>query len=152
MDLFQIPFYFEKIFDFKIDFHSSIFYLPYAVIWAVILLSVKYGKGLINSLLKLKFLRFIGSISFSMYLFHLLFLDIVEYVDMPEYLRIYVFFFLTIMFSSLSYLFIELPLSKIKISSDDRSTNALKKKITVNTDKHCVKLTKNPFLIENENT
>ena len=114
-----IPFYFEKIFGFKVNFHSSKYYLPYALIWGLILVSVKYGKGIINKLLELKFLRFIGSISFSMYLFHMLFLRFVKNSEIPSYLQVYVFFILTIIFSSISFLLVERPLSKIKIYSKD---------------------------------
>jgi peptidoglycan/LPS O-acetylase OafA/YrhL len=110
-----IPFYFEKIFGYKVNFQSSIFYLPYALIWGVILLSAKYGNGIVKKILEFKFLRFIGSISFSMYLFHMLFLEFVKHIGLPGYVQIYVFFLLTIIFSSLSFLIIERPLSKIRI-------------------------------------
>lgn len=128
-----IPFYFEKIFDFKVNFHSSIFYLPYALIWGIILIVSKYGKGILNKVLELKPLRFIGSISFSIYLFHMPFLNFVINSRIPSELQIYVFFMLTIIFSSTSFLVIERPLSKIRIYSKEITDTELKlKKTTAN--------------------
>jgi peptidoglycan/LPS O-acetylase OafA/YrhL len=123
MILLTIPFYFEKIFGFTINFHSPIFYLPYAALWGIILLSAKYGDGIIKSMLELKFLRFIGSISFSLYLFHMLFLNFVKQMEVPQEFKIYIYFFLTILFSSITFLLIERPLSKIKINSKKLKEN-----------------------------
>lgn len=120
-----IPFYFEKIFGYQINFHSSIFYFPYSLIWGIILVASKYGKGFLNKVLEFKPLRFIGSISFSMYLFHILFLNFV-YSSITPYLQIYVFFILTIIFSSITFLIIERPLSKIRIHSTEIPDKKLK--------------------------
>jgi len=114
--LITVPFYFESIFGINVDFHSSIFFFPYAILWGIILLTAKYGRGLIKKILEFKFLRFIGTISFSMYLFHKLFLKLVKVVDINPNLQIYIFFILTIIFSSISYLMIEYPLSKIRFT------------------------------------
>lgn len=113
--LVTIPYYFEKIFGFKVNFHSSEFYLLFAILWGLILLSAKHGIGLMRSLLESIPLRFIGSISFSMYLFHVLFLKFVQKLWIHPSAQIYVFFLLTIIFSSISFLVIEKPLSKIRI-------------------------------------
>jgi len=114
--LITVPFYFDSIFGINVDFHSSIFFFPYAILWGIILLTAKYGRGLIKKILEFKFLRFIGTISFSMYLFHKLFLKLVKVVDINPNLQIYIFFILTIIFSSISYLMIEYPLSKIRFT------------------------------------
>ena len=121
-----IPFYFENIFGFKVNFHLSIFYLPYSLIWGVILIVSKYGKGILNKVLEFKPLRFIGSISFSIYLFHMLFLNFVKNSGIPSEIQIYVFFLLTIIFSSISFLIIERPLSKIRIYSKEITDKELK--------------------------
>lgn len=115
--IFTIPFYFKIIFDININFHSPLFYFPYACTWGVLLLSAKYGNGLIRKIFEIKPLRFIGAISFSMYLFHIPFLNFVSKINIPSEFKIYVFFLLIVIFSSLSYLFIERPLSKIRIKS-----------------------------------
>lgn len=121
-----IPFYFEKIFGFKPNFHRSIFYLPYAIIWGIILITSKYGKGLLSRIFEVKALRFLGVISFSVYLFHMLFLILVKYLQIPSSLQIYIFFILTILFSSISFLTIERPLAKIRIYSQEISDKGYK--------------------------
>lgn len=112
----SIPFYFEQIFGFEPDFHSPLFYVPYATCWGILLLASKYRIGLAKKITELKFLRFIGSISFSMYLFHMLFLYLVVRTEVPQHLKVYTFFALSILASSISYLLIERPLSKIRFS------------------------------------
>lgn len=111
----SIPFYFQYIFGYYIDFHRSEFYLPYAMLWGIILLSAKYGNRLLKKILEIKVLRFIGSISFSIYIFHMVFLQFVSQLNIANYIKIYLFLFLTILFSSISYILIERPLSRIRI-------------------------------------
>lgn len=115
--LISIPFYFKKIFGFGLFFHDPIFYLPYAGLWGIILLSAKYGQGIIRRFMELRFLRFIGTISFSMYLFHLqiLYLVRIDELGIPPNLQVYAFFLLSILVSSISFLLIEKPLSGIRI-------------------------------------
>lgn len=117
-----IPYYFELLSGRKMVFHNPIFYLPFALIWGSLLLCSKYGKGLLNNVLKFKPLRFIGTISFSLYLIHMPVLLIIvgcEYI--PQIFKIYLFFFIAILISSLSYLYIEKPLSKVRIYKESMS-------------------------------
>lgn len=125
--LITIPFYFEKLFGVKVNFQASIFYFPYAVLWGIILLSAKYGKGLIKYFLELKFLRFIGVISFSLYLFHMLVLNVVKQAEIPNQFKFYVFFITSIVFATLSYVIIERPLSKIKIYANEITEKDMRK-------------------------
>jgi len=113
----SVPQFYEKTFLNKVNFQSHQFYLPYAILWGFILLAAKYGDGVLKFFFGLRLLRFIGTISFSVYLFHMLFLKIVMIIEMPDYLRIYFFFILTFGFSSLSYLLIEKPLSRIRVNN-----------------------------------
>lgn len=126
--LITTPFYFRKIFGFSLNFQSATYYFPYAVLWGLVLLSAKYSRGLIRRFLELKFLRFIGTISFSLYLFHMIFLKMALHFDMPEHLKIYFFFSSTILFSSISYLLIERPLSKIRIHKSSFTEKTLDEK------------------------
>ncbi len=115
---------FKSILGYKINFLSPYFYFPYAMVWGMLLLSAKYGTGIIRWILEIKFIRFIGSISFSLYLFHLPFISLVQKIGIPSEFQFYVFMMLTILFSSFSYLIIERPLSMIKLKngiSDVRS-------------------------------
>ena len=119
--LITIPYYFENIFNRKINFHSSFFFFPYATLWGIILLATKYGIGLIRKMLETKVLRYIGTISFSMYLFHMLVLNFVIDFNINQSLKPYLFFLITIILSSLSYLLIERPLSKIYIKKEKKA-------------------------------
>lgn len=112
------PYYAKSVFNLEFNLHASTLYLPYAILWGIILISTKYGKGLLNYLLEVKALRFIGTVSFSVYLSHMPIIAFVMEVNIPESFKFYLFFFLTILLSSLSFLLIERPLSKIRIHPD----------------------------------
>ena len=109
----SVPYYFRSIFNIEVDFHQSYFYLPYAIVWGLILISVRHGKGILQKILEFKLLRFIGTISFSMYLFHMPLITLVKTSDINKDLQIYVFLIITTLLSMLSYFLIERPLSKI---------------------------------------
>ena len=112
----SIPYYFELITGRWMVFHNPVFYLPFAFVWGSLLLSSKYNKGVFSSFLRIKFLRFIGTISFSLYLFHMPVLLIVKDLGViGSGFKIYIFFIFAILISALSFLIIERPLSKIKI-------------------------------------
>jgi peptidoglycan/LPS O-acetylase OafA/YrhL len=116
--LLTVPFYFELITGRVVDFHGSIFYFFYALLWGGILIAAKYGTGYLIAIFELNIFRFIGVISYSMYLFHQPILTVVNsnFLSLPQGLRIYVFIFITVLGSSVSYLLIEKPLSKIRLS------------------------------------
>lgn len=99
-------------------FSDSIFYLPYAIIWSVILLAAKYGsKHLLKKFFEITAIRFLGMVSFSMYLFHLLVLKIAELPELhlSVYLQFYLFMVLVSITSFLSYMFIEKQLQQVRI-------------------------------------
>ncbi|MEO1515368.1 MAG: acyltransferase [Bacteroidota bacterium] len=122
--LLTIPTCFAFVFGVEVNFHHPVFYLPYALLWALVLLSAKYGNGLLRRLLEVKILRFFGAISFSMYLFHILFLKLVQQSNVPDHLQLYVFVLCTVLFSSASYLLIERPLSTVRLHSLERGAKA----------------------------
>ncbi len=119
--LLTIPYYFEHLFGVSLHIQSPSFYLFYAILWALVLIAAKYGVGYIKAFLSLRFLRFLGTISFSMYLFHMPILIFInsEMLSLPQEMKIYVFFISTIICSSISYVLIERPLSMIRISHGD---------------------------------
>ncbi|MCW5519186.1 acyltransferase [Aureitalea sp. L0-47] len=121
--LITIPYFFTQLFGFELYFHSAKLFVPYATAWGLILLAAKYGKGIVKTILEFKFLRYIGAISFSMYLFHMPILNIVVDSGAPKGTKIYLFFLITIIFSSCSYLLVERPLSKIRIRQRNKATN-----------------------------
>ncbi len=113
--LLSIPYYFKLITGQTIDNRLAYYYLPYAILFGIILYSAKRNTGIIRNILEVKMLRFLGIISFSLYIFHMLILRIITKLNTPESYKIYIFFILAIIISSISYIFIEKPLSKIKI-------------------------------------
>lgn len=120
--LITIPFYSEILFGKTVNFNKPVYYIPYSFIWGAILLSAKYGHGLVKRLLEIKFLRFVGAISFSAYLFHMPVLEVVHMSTIiPQGLKFYVFLFGTLFVSSFSYMIIEKPLSSIRIRTEKSS-------------------------------
>lgn len=115
--LLSVPFYTQSVFGVVIDFDKAEFFLAYGVLWGVILVAAKFGKGVMRWFFELRFLRFIGTISFSLYLFHIPVLKLIVRSDLgiPDNLRIYVFFICSILVAMVTYLLVERPLSKIRL-------------------------------------
>jgi peptidoglycan/LPS O-acetylase OafA/YrhL len=90
----------------------------YAVLCFVMLFAALYTEGIYKRLLETRFLRFIGVISFSMYLFHMPVIYFIksDILYIPEGLKIYFFFGATIIISTVTFLLIERPMSLIRIS------------------------------------
>ncbi len=90
----------------------------YAVLCGVMLFAALYDKGLFRSFLENKILRFIGVISFSIYLFHMpvIFFLREELIYIPDALKIYFFLGVTLILSIITYSLIERPLTRIRIS------------------------------------
>jgi len=102
----------------KYPLSDSIFYLPYAIVWSVILLAAKYGSvHILKRFFEITAIRFLGIVSFSAYLFHLLVLKIAELhkLHVPVSFQIYLFLVLVCISSFLSYVLIERNLQKIRI-------------------------------------
>jgi len=112
-----IPFYTQSIFGTTVDFYHSAYFFPFGVLWGAVLMASKYGKRVMKWIFELWLLRFLGTISFSMYLFHIPVIKVLvrSRLGIPDYLMIYVVFLAVILVSMISYLLIERPLSKVKI-------------------------------------
>lgn len=114
--LLSVPYYFHLVFGLQVDFHHSAFYVPYAIAWSTLLLAAKGGKGLIRRVLSFKPLRFMGAISYSLYLFHMPVLQFLQAdIGIPHNMKIYLFFIISMLMASCTYFIIELPLSKIRL-------------------------------------
>ncbi len=124
-----IPSLFNFVFQLNIKswyFHNPIFYLPYALLWSLVLLASKYGKfRILKKMFEVKALRFLGVISFSMYLFHIPVLKIVELskLHINRNVQFYVFLFAASFLSLLSYLLIERHLQKVRIRYENFGSN-----------------------------
>ncbi len=97
-------------------FHEQEYYLLYAMLWGIMLVIAKHSASSWNRFLCWKPLRFIGVISFSAYLFHIPILNFcAESGVFPHKLRMVFFVLLTVLFSTVTYLLVERPLSKVKL-------------------------------------
>jgi peptidoglycan/LPS O-acetylase OafA/YrhL len=100
---------------YDINFRRPLFSVPYSLLWAVILMSSKYGRGVAKWFFELKFFRFFGVISYSVYLLHvpvLMFLTSNE--SIPLGAKVYVFLIAISIIGSITYLCIERPFLKMK--------------------------------------
>lgn len=59
----------------------------------ILLISAKYGQGFIKFFLELKILRFIGTISYSLYLFHMLFLNLTKQLEVNAQMKFFIFLY-----------------------------------------------------------
>ena len=116
-----VIFTFRSILEFVFTDIKYTFVLPrnyalYGVLWGTLLLSAKYSKGIIYKILSFKPLRFIGVISFSVYLFHWPVMKFAAYSGMfPKAIQIYAYVIISVILSSITYLLIEKPMSSIRL-------------------------------------
>ena len=87
----------------------------YSLLCLMMLSAALYEPNAFRNFLQMKWLRFVGIISFSVYLFHMPVIQLIkkEFIIIPDALKIYVFIVMTILISTITYLCIERPLSKV---------------------------------------
>jgi peptidoglycan/LPS O-acetylase OafA/YrhL len=90
--------------------------LIYVVLCGTMLSAALYDKRYFRQFLEIKFLRFIGVISYSLYLFHLPVLYVLQekIIVIPSPLEMYFFLGITIVLAMSTYLLVERPLSFIQ--------------------------------------
>ncbi len=116
--LLTTPAFSQRLCGGAINVHHFIYYFPYAVLWGAVLVAARYGLGIVSTVLEFTPLRLIGAISYSIYLFHTVILGIIKLEQIPiaNGLRVYLFFIVTIAVAAVSYLCIERPLSRIRLT------------------------------------
>jgi peptidoglycan/LPS O-acetylase OafA/YrhL len=102
----------EVAFDF---YHKQ--FIPFGLLWSMVLFSCVAGLGILRNFFENSFLRYLGFISFSMYLLHIILLDL-DFVkkrgaDIP--MLGWILLILTIGISHLSWMSIEKTTSKIRL-------------------------------------
>ncbi|MBK9982740.1 MAG: acyltransferase [Saprospiraceae bacterium] len=92
----------------------------YVLLCVIMLFAALRQKGIFRRFLEMKFLRFTGIISFSVYLFHMpvIYFMNVGLINIPAGLQIYFFFGVTFLLSTITFLLIERPVSRIRISRE----------------------------------
>ncbi len=115
--LLHIPYYHDLIFGGKMNIKQALYYPFFGFLWAFVMLSARLGDGLIKRIFEIKPLVFLGTIAYSIYIFHLpvLFFIHSNWLHLAEGLKIYAFILTTLVLATISYLVIERPLTLLKI-------------------------------------
>lgn len=95
-------------------FHKE--FILYAVLWSLILLSSVNTQGILQKIFTLPALRFYGALSFSVYLFHPIFIDAAKRMKMNGYVSAWLILFGATFSSYISFKLLEGPISKYKIT------------------------------------
>ncbi|MFA5816005.1 MAG: acyltransferase [Bacteroidales bacterium] len=95
-------------------FHDH--YVLYGFLWSLLLFAAMNGYGFLKIIFENRFLRYVGFISFSIYLFHLTVIRVIVYTGISISARGWLMLIATIGFSSLTWALIEKPSSKFKLA------------------------------------
>ena len=95
-------------------FHK--YFIQYASLWGVVLLSIVNFNSLLSSFFKMRWLCFYGSLSFSIYLFHPIFIVIARKLVLDQYVAAWFVLLASTVTSYLSFRFLEMPASRFKFS------------------------------------
>lgn len=98
------------------DFFRTQFLL-YGVLWAIVVFAASNARGLLRRLFEVQPLRYLGFISFSMYLWHILVPRALKALSTGTILDGWVWLAATIVISHVSWLLIEKPTSRIRLRS-----------------------------------
>ena len=89
------------------------------VLWSVFIIGTLSGIGLLRGALAAAPLRYLGLISFSVYLWHRKFLSDVDNMPIPMQLRLVLFILVVCAAASVTYFLVERPLSRIRLRAWD---------------------------------
>lgn len=108
-------------------FHKQ--FILYAVLWAFVLLSSVNARGVLQSFFTLPLLRFYGALSFSLYLFHPIFVSAVGALNLNGYIGFWVVLLGSTAAAFVSFTILEGPISKFKFSRNALApfTNVLRR-------------------------
>lgn len=97
-------------------------FIIFGLLWSIVVFSCAAGTGVLRSFFESFFLRYLGFISFSMYLLHIIIINIIERLDVEIPMRGWIILALTITVSHLSWVLIEKPTSKIRLAKISQQT------------------------------
>lgn len=109
------PFIYTALFEFVPNnyFHKE--YIIITLFWGMILFSAVNIKGVIQMFFSLPFMRFFGAISFSLYLFHPIFIDILRFIKLDTGFEAWIVLLFSTITAYISFKLIEEPSAKYKI-------------------------------------
>jgi peptidoglycan/LPS O-acetylase OafA/YrhL len=92
-------------------------YFPqWGLLFGSLIFIVINEDGLLNRIFANKAFRFVGIVSFSMYLWHwFTMIWVVRYLDLPTYVEIFVFYGSSLIIAGISFLIFEKPLASVRI-------------------------------------
>jgi peptidoglycan/LPS O-acetylase OafA/YrhL len=97
----------------------------FAALWSIFLLATLLGRGWLRGALSFAPLRWLGLVSYSVYLWHPFVLDYAEELAFPTAVRWLIFLGGTAAISTLTYWLVERPLASIRLPSRTRSSSPL---------------------------
>ena len=103
-----------SVWSWKVENYTNIgTFIPAAALWSVALIA-SFKTGLWSTVLSWKPLRWVGAVSFSMYLFHIPVLMWVKSFELPSEIGWLVYLGLTTVVTAITYVFVERPLQNFK--------------------------------------
>lgn len=112
----MIPAVFSMLGDSVPEDHFHKQFILYATLWSFVLLSAVNVPGVIQRFFTLPILRFYGTISFSLYLFHIIFILALKVFDLNPYLSAWVVLIASTVTAYISFMLLERPVSQFKIT------------------------------------
>lgn len=92
-------------------------YILVGILWCIIIFSSIHGKGVLRRFFESTILRYFGFISFSLYLFHIIGIRIVNQVsEIDSPYQGWLILLVTIILSHISYKTIEIPSSRVRLT------------------------------------
>lgn len=96
-------------------FHKQ--FIQYALVWSLVLFSAVNVDGVIQKFFTLKWLRYYGALSFSLYLFHPIFMISLTNAGLSGYVAAWAVLALTTLTAYISFRVLEYPVSRFKLDS-----------------------------------
>jgi peptidoglycan/LPS O-acetylase OafA/YrhL len=94
-------------------FHKQL--LLQSLCWALVLLSAVNVRGFIQNICKLRMLRFFGTLSFSLYLFHPIVIGALQFFEIDTPVNGWIVLAVSTLAAFISFKLFEEPLSRVKI-------------------------------------
>ena len=91
-------------------------FLLFGLLWSLVVFACVTGAGGIKKIFEAPALRFVGFVSFSVYLLHIVVIDLVKRLGVDNPMQGWLMLVLTLGLSYLSWRLIERPSSKVKLS------------------------------------
>lgn len=110
-----MPNVFEKVAGLRYIFFSPRLTLIWGVLFGLLIFIVMNERGVLRRVFNCRAIRFMGIISFSIYLWHIFVLEWVAALMMPDLVKLVLFYLVTILLSSISFVLVERPLSRIRL-------------------------------------